>query len=342
MKRIILIATIALLPALSACFVCRVPIHDGQVKTKLVPAVSKFGTLTNLKDDKGRSLFRKPIEEGFYVRYRVGDGEEQTFYAIGDRVSDPKAPNSGYQEKISGAGITTRDRLNVTSGFILDKSYGTLRVIRTIVNLSEEKTIYLNEVKNYSDPNLRPLRTVIGVAKKVAPLDTEIGAAKKVASLRTVIGAANQALPLRTVIDIENETSRIDDNCWPCQPWPDCDLINLVLDPTKATIVCISCKEDVPGLVHTVCLADLEKELREYEAEGCGHPIKLTGISDSRSAFDKPCPPVSPAVAKYISVEVTPETGQGLSGEALKQLLTLRAGTAIVIITEHKINLPRK
>jgi hypothetical protein len=143
-----------------------------------------------------------------------------------------------------------------------------------------------------------------------------------------------------------------------------------VLDPTKATIVCISCKEDVPGLVHTVCLADLEKELREYEAEGCGHPIKLTGISDSRSAFDKPCPPVSPAVAKYISVEVTPETGQGLSeeapkqllpsvakyisrevtpetgqglsGEALKQLLTLRAGTAIVIITEHKINLPRK
>jgi len=386
MKRIILIVTIALLPVLGACFVCRVPIHDGQVKTKLVPAVSKFGTLTNLKDDKGRSLFRKPIKEGVYIRYSVENGKEETFYVIGDRVSDPEAPYSGYQEKISGAGITTRDRLNVTSGFVIDKSNGTLSAIRTIVNLSKEKTIYLSEVKNYSDPNLRPLRTVIGVAKKVAPLDTEIGAARIVAPLDTVIGAArivaplhkvigasNHALPLRTGIDIENEPSRINDNCWPCQPWPDCDLINLVLDPTKATIVCISCKEDVPGLVHTVCLADLEKEIREYEAEGCDHPIKLTGISDTRSAFDKPCPtptPVTQAVAKYISREVAPETGQGLSeealkqlspsgakyisrevtpetgqslsGEALKQLLTLRPGTAIVIITEHKINMPRK
>src|SRR4030095_5375375 len=195
-------------------------------------------------------------------------------------------------------------------------------------------------------------------------------AARKVAPLRTVIGAANQALPLYTGIDIENEPSRIDDNCWPCQPWPDCEVINLVLDPTKATIVCISCKEDVPGLVHTVCLADLEEELAEDKANGCDHPIKFTGISDSRSVFDKPCPPVSqtvakyisrevtpetgqglseealkqlsPSVVKYISKEVTPETGQGLSGEPLKQLLTLRAGTAIVIITEHKINLPRK
>src|SRR5215813_14839188 len=116
MKRIILIATIALLPVLSACFVCRVPIDHGQVKTKLVPAVSKFGTLKNLKDDKGRRLFRKPIQEGFYVRYRIGNGEGQLFYAIGDRVSDPKASYSGFQEKISGAGITTPNGLNVTSG----------------------------------------------------------------------------------------------------------------------------------------------------------------------------------------------------------------------------------
>ena len=93
MKRIILIVTIALLPVLSACFVCRVPIHNGQMPKNLVLDVRKLGTLKNLKDDKGRHLFRKPVQEGFSVRYRVDDnsehGEEQFFYAIGGRISSP-------------------------------------------------------------------------------------------------------------------------------------------------------------------------------------------------------------------------------------------------------------
>ena len=40
--------------------------------------------------------------------------------------------------------------------------------------------------------------------------------------------------------------------------------------------------------------------------------------------------------------QVMPETGRDRSEEALKQLLTLPAGAAIVIITEHKIILPGK
>jgi len=364
MKRMILIVTIALLPVLSACFIGRRTHYNCPETAYLVPEVSEYGTLKNLKDDKGKRLFKKPIQEGFSVRYRVGDSEEYTFYAIGDRISYSSASYSGYRKEISGAGITTRNGLNITSGFVLDKNYGTLRVIRTIVNRSEKKaTMYLGEVKNYSDPNLRPLRTIIGVAKKVEPLPP-------LEPLPPVIGAPEKALTLRAEIDAETTPTNSTPNCWPCLPWPDCDLLNLALDPTKATIVCISCKEDVPGLVHTVCLADLEEELAKYKANGCDHPIKLTGISDTRAAFDKPCPPLSlavaryisgqstpetgqdlseealkqlsPTVAKYISREVTPETGKGLSEEALKQLLTLRAEAAIVIITEHKINLSGK
>src|SRR5262249_2039028 len=172
MKRIILIIAVALLVVLSAWFVFRRltdrGVDKGPATTNLVPEVSKFGTLTNLKDDKGRRLFSKPIQEGFYVRFRVGDGKEQIFYAIGDRVSDPKASYSGYQEKISGAGITTQNGLNVTSVFVLDRSKGTLRAIRTIVKPSKDKaekaTIFLREVNNYTDMNLLPSSTEIGTA----------------------------------------------------------------------------------------------------------------------------------------------------------------------------------
>jgi len=341
-KRIILIVAIALVVGLGVWFVFKW-LNVPDPGTSLIPEVSKFGTLINLKDAKGRRLFKKPIKEGFYLRYRVENGEEKTFYAIGDRVSDPEASYSGYQEKISGAGITTRNELNVTSGFIHYKSDGTLRAIRTIVNPSKEKTIYLSEVKNYSDPNLQPLRTVTGVAKQVAPLPT-------------VIGVTKHALPSLTGVDTSPTPNISNSNCWPCQPWPDCELITLALDPAKATIVCISCKEDVPGLVHTVCLADLEKELKEYKEKGCDHPIVLNGISDSRSVWANSCAPASLTVGKSTSMEVMPQTGQDPSGKALKQvapetgqfppekalkqLLTLPAGTAIVMITEHKIIWP--
>jgi hypothetical protein len=326
MKRITLIITIALLLVLGAYFVYRPPISPSQA-ANLVPEVSKFGTLTNLKVDKGKLLFNKPIQEGFYVHYRVGDGKEQTFYAVGDRVSDPKASYSGYQEKMSGAGVTTQDGLNVTSGFIHDESKGTLRTIRTFVNRSKEKaTIYLSEVKNYNDANLLPLRTIIGAAKKVEPLSA-------------VIGAANRALPSRTGIDTEIEPNISTSNCWPCLPWPDCDLGTLTMDPMKATIICIGCETAVPGLVHVVCLGDLEKELEAYKAQGCDHPIKLIGIDGSNGRWDKTCPTVSSTEGKSTSKEVVPETRQAPSEEALKQLMTLPAGAAIVIITEHKVKM---
>jgi hypothetical protein len=329
MNRIILIVAIALLPVLSACFIGKRPHCNCPTTTVLVPEVSKYGTLTNLKDDKGKRLFKKPIQEGFNIRYRVEGGEEHTFFAIGDRVSYLNASFSGYQEKISGAGITTRYGLNITSGFVFDKGFGTLRKIMVIVNLSRENaTMYLSEVKNYSDPNLRPLRTIIGVPKKVEPLPTT-------ASLPPVTGEPEKSLTLSAGLDMDTTPTNPNENCWPCLPWPDCDLINLVLDPTKATIICISCEKDVPGLMHTVCLANLEEELAKYKANGCDHSIKFTGISDSRAVFDKPCPPVSPTVANYIAREVA---GQVPSETALRELLTLRAGTAIVVITEHKIN----
>jgi len=333
MKRIILIVTIALLLVLSAYFVCKPPIPPSEAANivpeinkygtltnlkaeKIVPEVSKYGTLTNLIGDKGKRLFNKPIQEGFYIHYRVDGGQEQTFYVIGDRVSDPKASYSGYQEKMSGAGVTTQDGLNVTSGFVYDKSNVTIRTIRTIVNRSKEKaTMYLSEVKNYNDANLLPLSTIMGAAKKVEPLSVVLGT--------------------------EIQPNILTSNCWPCLPWPDCDLGTLMTDPTKATIICIGCEAAVPGLVHVVCLSDLEKELEAYKAQGCDHPIKLIGIDGSNGRWGKACPPVPSTLGNSTSRGVTPETRRASSEEDLRQLLTLPAEAAIVIITEHKVKITK-
>src|SRR5262249_46802475 len=159
---------------------------------------------------------------------------------------------------------------------LLDKNKRTLKAIRTIVNLSKEKaTMYLSEVKNYVDTNLLPLRTRISTA------------------------IANM----------------IDDNCWPCQPWPQCNLESAVLDPTKATVVCINCGGDASGLFHVICLADLEVELAAYKAQGCDFPTIITGIdaSGGKSVFDESCPTVSPTPDNSTSGEVMPTTGKELS-----------------------------
>lgn len=332
MKRIttILITTLALLLVLSAYFVYRPPNPPSEAANivpevseygtltnlkaeKIVPEVSKYGTLTNLIGDKGKRLFNKPIQEGFYIHYRVHGGQEQTFYVIGDRVSDPKATYSGYQEKMSGAGVTTQDGLNVTSGFVYDKSNVTIRTIRTIVNRSNA-TMYLSEVKNYNDANLLPLRTIMGTAKKVERLSAAPGVGKI-------------------------EPTILTPDCWPCLPWPDCDLGTLMMDPTKATIICTGCEAAVPGLVHVVCLNDLEKEIEVYKAQGCDHPIKLIGIDGSNGRWDKACAPVPLTFGNSTSRGVTPETRQASSEEDLRQLLTLPAEAAIVIITEHKVKI---
>src|SRR5262245_46174839 len=124
MKRIILIVTIALLPALSACFVGKLQHCNCPTTTVLDPVVSEYGTLTNLELSygKGKRLFKKPIQEGFLVRYRIDDGEMLVFSAIGNRVSDPEASYSGYRKEISGAGVTSKDGLNVTSAFSFEKN----------------------------------------------------------------------------------------------------------------------------------------------------------------------------------------------------------------------------
>lgn len=305
MKRKIVIAAIALLVVLGAWFAFKRQTEKGTATTNPEPEVSRFGTLINLKDDKGRRLFSSSIQEGFYVRYRVNDGKEQIIYAIGDRIVDPKVSYSGYQEKISGAGITTQNGLNVTSGFVVDKSKGTLRAIRTIVNISKEQaTIHLSEVKNYFDTKLLALRTETGTAKVVY---------------------------------------MIHDDCWPCQTWPDCELGNVLPDPTKATVICINCEKNATGVVHVVCLADLEKELAEYKEEGCEHLITYTGIdaSGGNSFYDEDCP-APLAKEKSASGVGTPAADRKLSESDVRRLLTLPAKAAIVLTTEYKIILPRK
>jgi hypothetical protein len=323
MKRIILIATIALLPVLSACFVCRVPIDHGEVKTKLVPKVSEYGTLIGLKDDKGRRLFKKPIQEGFYVRYRVGDSkEEHIFYALGDRISNQKAKYSGYQEKIFGAGATTQYGLNVTSWFVIDKNNRTLKAMRTFVNLSNA-TIYLSEVKDYVDTHLLPLRTEMGKTTKVAPLRTETNIAIR-SNLTTDPGLTNP-------------------DCWPCQNWPDCVLEFALPDPTRATVICINCEKGDAGVVHVVCLAELQKELDEYRAEGCEHLITYIGIDARRDRplTDEGCRQPSASDISPLTLR-TLATGQKPSEIDVNQALTLPARAAFVIATEYEINLKSK
>jgi hypothetical protein len=326
MKRMILIVAIALLPVLSACFFGRVRIKPGQTPT-LVPEVNKYGALINLKDDKGRRLFKKPIQEGFYVRYRVGCCKEQhVFYAIGNRVSYPKMSYSDYQEKIYGAGVTSKNGLNVTSGFVFDKNKLTIKSIRTVVNLSRE-TIYLSEVKDYVDTNLLPLRTEIGTTE-VAPLPRR----GEVAPLPK---GDNEAIRLSSAID----PTLIDENCWPCKTWPECVLDNWVPDPTRATVICLDCDKDAvcTGLVHVVCLADLKNERYEYgEEEICEHQITFIGIDarPEKPLNDVACPSPSP--------ESMLATRRGSSEKDVEKVLTLQAGSAIAIITEYKINLPTK
>jgi hypothetical protein len=367
MKRMILIVAIALLPVLSACFIGKRPHCNCPTTTVYEPVVNASGNLTNLelKYGKGKRLFKKPIKEGFSVLYRIDNSEPKIFSAIGDRVSDPKASYSGYRKEISGAGITSEDGLNVTSAFSYNQKYGTITEIRAFVNLLDGKTMYLSEVKNYSDANLLPLRSKIGSKPGMKPLPTP---------LPTVTGEAKQVLSLRAVIDKEHDVPRDvpqkwTENCWPCQP-KDCtlELENVVYDPTKATIVCISCKNDVPGYVHTVCLANLQEELDRYRANGCEYSVTFNGISDKRAIFDKPCdPPPGSPFAGFTSMEATSreapsktgrgpieetlgqlsplrltETGQGPPEETLRNLLTLPPKTAVVIITEYKINLPWK
>jgi len=356
MKRIILIVTITLLPVLSACFVGKLQHCNCPTTTEFEPVVSEFGTLIDLELEYGKrkSPFKKPIQEGFLVRYRIDDGEMRVFSAIGNRVSDPEASYSGYRKEISGAGVTSKDGLNVTSAFSFNKNYGTITLTRVFVNRLEGKTMYLSEVKNYNDAYIQPLHSAIGAKKEMKPLPTVTGEAKQLSSLRSAID------------DVPHDVPQIwTDNCWPCLP--DCNLENVLLDPTKATIVCISCNKNIPGYVHTVCLAKLEEELRRYRESGCEYSVTFNGISDSRAIFDTPCdtpkspfPGFTPVVAS--SREAPPETGRGPSEETLGQLSPLRSTgigkgpseedlkkllkippkTAVVIITEYKINLPWK
>jgi hypothetical protein len=332
-----MIVAIALLVVLNARFDTESQTYKGpSTASNLIPEVSKFGTLTNLKDDKGGSLFSEPIQEGFYVRFRVGKSENRTVYAIGDRVSDPQASCSACQQ-ISGAGMTTRDGLNITSGFAFDKGKGTLKAIRTIVNRSKEgATMYLIEVKNYADTKLPSLRTEIG----------------KTDSFKAVSGG--QALKIRASNDYsrssfqnrlfsQKEPNNVNENCWPCLPWPMCDLGSVLSDPVRATVVCINCGMDTIGMVHDVCLANLEAELIEIRKEGCDHMVIAKGIDAriEKPLFGDPC--------RDLQWKQESSSGGGRSGNeqelseaTMKRLLTLPAGAAIVLTTEYKVNLPRK
>ena len=337
MKRITMIVAIALLVVLSARFDSESQTYQGPATaSNLIPEVSKFGTLTNMKDEKGGSLFSEPIQEGFYVRFRIGKSEDRILYAIGDRVSDPQSSCSTCQQ-ISGAGMTTRDGLNITSGFAFDKGKGTLKAIRTIVNLSKEgATMYLIEVKNYADTKLPSLRTEIGKTD------------------RSIAVSGGQALKIRASNDYsrpsfqkrllsQNEPNISTSNCWPCLPWPDCELGHVLQDPARATVVCINCGTGAIGMVHDVCVANLEEELIEVRKEGCEHMIIAKGIDAriEKPLFGDPC--------RDLQLKQESSSGGGRSGNerelseaTMKRLLTLPVGAAIVLTTEYKVNLPRK
>jgi len=332
-----MIVAIALLVVLSARFDTESQTSKVLVTTSnLIPEVSKFGTLTNLKDEKGGSLFSKPIQEGFYVRFRVGKGEDRIIYAIGDRVSDPQASCSTCQ-KISGAGMTSRDGLNITSGFAFDKSKGTLKAIRTIVNLSKDgATMYLIEVKNYADTKLPSLRTKIG--------KTDGSVAVSGAQALKIKSSNDDSRPsFQKRLFSQKEPNITNSNCWPCQPWPDCIMGNVLPDPARATVVCINCGIDGMGEVHDVCLSNLEAELIEIRKEGCEHMILIRGIDAriEKPLFGDPC--------RDLQLKQESSSGGGRSGNerelseaTMKRLLTLPVGAAIVLTTEYKVNLPRK
>jgi hypothetical protein len=356
----ILIVAIALLPVLSACIARIRPNCNCPTTTVLEPVVTAWGTLDNLKLKYGKEkrLFKKPIQEGFYVRYRIDGGEAQTFYAIGNQISDPNAKYSGYLEKITGAGITSEKKLHVTSSFFFDRRFGTLVVTRTFVNSSDKGTMYLSEIRNYGGAILRPLGLVAGKPTEVKEVPRAPVAPGEVKPSPTVTGEAKPVFSLLPQKD-KGEDQKLTENCWPCLPLPDCTLdpASLERDPDKATIVCVDCNGDIPVLVHTVCLDKLEDELAEYRRKGCEYSVTFTGVRDARSK-DTCDHPLESVLARYPSEEAPgepgrapsewtlegllalrpTETSQGPSDEKLGKLLTLPPKAAVAIITEYKIN----
>lgn len=358
MKRMILIVAIALLPVLSACFGGIRPHCNCPTTTVLEPVVTAWGTLDNLKLKYGKEkhLFKKPIQEGFYVIYRIDDGEPLTFSAIGNQISDPNAKYSGYLKEITGAGVTAETKLHVTSSFYFDRKFGTLVVTRTFVNSSDKRTMYLSEIRNYGGAILRPLGSVAGTPKVLKQFPPETGASGKLKPPPPVTGEAKPVLFSLTEKD-GSDPQKLTENCWPCQPLPNCNLDTPVRDPEKATIVCVNCDSDIPVYVHTVCLNKLDEELAEYRAKGCKYSVTFTGIKDTRSNLVG-CDPNETTLAGYPSTEAPREPGGDPSGgtlrrlstlrpidtirdpsdAALRQLLTLPPKAAVVVITEHKIS----
>src|SRR5215510_12108126 len=128
MKRIIMIVAIPLLVVLISSFGAESQTHKGLATTELEPVVSRAGTLINLKDGKGRLLYINRIDEGYKVSFHFGKDKEQTFDAIGDRISNPNV--SYHQEGNYVAGLTTQDGLKVTSGFGVDPRNGKIWAVR--------------------------------------------------------------------------------------------------------------------------------------------------------------------------------------------------------------------
>jgi len=326
-----MIVAIPLLVVLIASFGAESQTYKGRAKTEYKPDVSMYGTLTGIKDGQGRPL-SGDIQEGFYLVYHDGNGNERTIYAIGKQNSVPNASYSGYHEAISGAGFTTQDGLNVTSGFYFDKSGGKLLAIRTIWNHSNT-TMYLSEVRNYFDTEvLRAPHAEIGRPKEVRPLTSGTGSAKKVGASPSGTGRQPNQEPV----------PKGNPNCEPCLP--DCPLATPVLYLSRATVVCTNSENILNGKVHFASSADLEKKLNEYRREvGCEHLIAYTGIAarTGRSHYPDNSPGTQ-AKVKSSSGDGMSAIGQGLSETDVKRLLILPVGAPLVSKIEYRVILPRK
>lgn len=231
--------------------------------------------------------------------------------------------------------MTTRDGLNITSGFAFDKGKGTLKAIRTIVNRSKEgATMYLIDVKNYADTELPSLRTKIDKLDSFTAVSG--GQAMKIRASNEYSRSSFQ-----NRLFSQEEPNKLTENCWPCLPM--CDLGYVLPDPVRTTVVCINCGIGAIGMVHDVCSANLEDELIEIRKEGCDHMVIAKGIDAriEKPLFGDPC--------RGLQWKQESSSGGGKSGNeqelseaALKRLLTLPAGAAIVLTAEYKVNLPRK
>jgi len=162
---------------LIALFVAGLAISGGSLSTAQSHrrlAVSKYGTLLEIFDAKGKSRFGKLNGDGFQFSYEF-QGKTASVSAVGDaEATGLTAGDIKTDGKSTIVTTTTSDRaLEITTYFFVNKQTNRLSIQRTFKNISKEPVV-VKTVLEYVDPAL-----VVGTGQKLKEIDDKLVAVLK-------------------------------------------------------------------------------------------------------------------------------------------------------------------